>query len=43
MKWTFKPLVVDGKAKPYRGFLTMIVHWDATEAAKLCPKEKRRA
>ena len=43
MKWTFKPLAVDGKAKPYRSFLTMIVHWAATESAKSCPKEKRRA
>ena len=43
LKWRFKPLVVDGKAKPYRSFLMILIHWDGTEAAKQCPKEKRRA
>jgi hypothetical protein len=43
VRWRFKPLVVDGKAKPYRSLLRMIVHWDGSEAAKQCPKGKRRA
>ena len=43
MKWRFKPLVVDGKGRPYRSLLWILAHWDGTEMAKQCPKEKRRA
>jgi TonB family protein len=43
MKWRFKPLLVDGKARPYRSVLPVRVHWYRPEAEKQCPKEKRRA
>jgi TonB family protein len=42
-KWKFKPLVVEGKAKPYIGLLNLLVLWDTEESGKQCPKEKRRA
>jgi TonB family protein len=42
-KWSFEPLKVDGKAKPYASFLPLVVHWNMREAEKQCPKEKRRA
>jgi TonB family protein len=42
-KWKFKPLMVEGKAKPYISFLTLFVSWDWEESVKQCPKEKRRA
>jgi TonB family protein len=43
MNWRFKPLTIRGQAKPYASFLPLVVHWDKEEAAKQCPKEKRRA
>jgi TonB family protein len=43
MKWRFKPLLVDGKAQPFRSVLPVLVHWYRPEAAKQCPKEKQRA
>jgi TonB family protein len=41
--WKFKPLVVEGKAKPFISVLALSVSWDAEESGKQCPKEKRRA
>ena len=38
-KWKFKPLVVEGKAKPYVGLLSLFVSWDREESGKQCPKE----
>ena len=43
MKWRFKPLLVDGKAQPYRSVLPVRVTWYRPEAEEQCPKEKRRA
>ncbi|MFL6334500.1 MAG: energy transducer TonB [Pyrinomonadaceae bacterium] len=43
MKWRFKPLVVGGKAQPFRSVLWVLVHWDRSEAAKQCPQDKQRA
>jgi TonB family protein len=42
-KWKFKPLVIEGKAKPYRSVLSLFVSWDTEESGKQCPKEQRRA
>jgi len=42
-QWTFKPLMVNRKAKPYLGILALIVSWDTEKSSKQCPKEKRRA
>jgi protein TonB len=36
-KWKFKPLLVDGKAKPYTGFIYVYASWDADEMKKHCP------
>ena len=43
MEWRFKPLSVAGKAQPFRSVLPVLVHWDRSEAAKQCPKDKQRA
>ncbi len=43
MKWRFEPLLVDGKAQPFRSFLSLLVHWYTPEMEKQCPEEKRRA
>jgi TonB family protein len=42
-KWKFKPLVVEGEAKPYISSLTLFVSWRTEEAGEQCPKEKRRS
>ena len=42
-QWRFKPLIVEGQAKPYLSILALIVSWDTEKAGKQCPKEKRRA
>jgi TonB family protein len=42
-EWRFKPLIVDGHAKPYVGILPLVVSWDTEKSGKQCPKEKRRA
>ncbi len=42
-EWRFKPLVVDGKAKPYVSILPLLVSWDTEKSGMQCPKEKRRA
>jgi TonB family protein len=43
-KWSFKPLVVDGQAKPYTGVLVLFVSsFYKVEVEEHCPKEKRRA
>ncbi len=40
-KWTFKPLVVNGIAKPFSGLISLYVGWNADEVEKHCPSEKR--
>jgi len=41
-QWKFKPVLVDGKAKPFFGTLGLYVSWDATKSGEQCPKEKRQ-
>jgi Gram-negative bacterial TonB protein C-terminal len=40
-KWKFKPLVVDGTAKPFSGFISVHVSWDVEDMEKHCPNQRR--
>src|SRR6201999_631054 len=37
--WKFKPLITDGQAKPFTGFLSLLVSWDPEKADEQCSKE----
>jgi TonB family protein len=41
-QWKFRPVLVDGKAKPFSGILGVVVSWDAEKSNEQCSKEKRR-
>ena len=41
-QWRFKPVLADGKAKPFFGILGVVVSRDTAKSGEQCPKEKRQ-
>lgn len=39
-QWTFKPIIVNGKAVRYAGHLPLLVSWNMEEVRKQCPSKK---